>query len=116
MFSGKLQKYRGLFIAVTSLVVFFLVYLFVGQALQRQALTSISYSNAIKGITEKLDATKPGDSTSSLSSSINVLRDGGTIDGEKFTLQRPFLAVISKKPRPQWLVSIQSLSKKHKNA
>jgi len=92
MFSGKLQKYRGLFIAVTSLVVFFLVYLFVGQALQRQALTSISYSNAIKGITEKLDATKPGDSTSSLSSSINVLRDGGTIDGEKFDSLEKFLA------------------------
>lgn len=92
MFSGKLQKYRGLFIAVTSLVVFFLVYLFVGQALQRQALSSIGYSNAINGITEKLDAAKLGDSTAALSSSINVLENGGTIDGERYESLKKFLA------------------------
>jgi len=90
MFSGKLEKYRGLLIAVTSLVVFFLVYLLISQVLQKQALKSVKYAGVVSAITKNLDTTEAGDAT--LSANFSAMNNGGTIAGNKYESLNKFLA------------------------
>jgi len=82
MFKGKLEKYRGLFIAVTSLVVFFLVYLFISQTLQKQALKSVRYASTVSAVAKNLDTAVAGDQA--LSSKLKALSSGGRIDGHQY--------------------------------
>ena len=82
MLQGTLKKYRGLFIAVTTIVVFFIAYLLINQALQQQALNGVRYVHTVSSIAQQLETAPAGDA--SIASSLNFLRQGGKIGDQEY--------------------------------
>ena len=90
MLQGTLKKYRGLFIAVTTIVVFFIAYLLINQALQQQALNGVRYVHTVSSIAQQLETAPAGDA--SIASSLNFLRQGGKIGDQEYKSSEKFLS------------------------
>lgn len=83
MFNGKLDRYRGLLIAVTSLVVFFLGYLIVNSAIQKQANISAIFAGTVNAVANNVSAlnSADADAVKKISAQLNAVTNGQAVPG-----------------------------------
>jgi len=91
MFNGKLDKYRGLLIAITSLVVFFLGYLIVNNAIQSQANKSIAYAGSVNAVANNVAmlTSASGARVDEVVKQVNAVANGAAISGISKTTTDP---------------------------